>query len=128
MLQNGLHIVQRLIDSGFRRLQRGHFLIKHRHLFCIGRRQRRRPAEQQRFLPVLVCGCFQEAGDVAGKGFAQIMDQAHPDDLVQIGLGKGVPQEKGHQRQPPAMLRDAFVPPAGGIGMAGHILEPFCGM
>ena len=64
---------------------------------------------------------FAEGGDIAGEALPQVVDQAHADDPVHIRLRKLVPQPEGHQRQPPAVLGNAFVPPAGGVAVTGCI-------
>ena len=71
----------------------------------------------------LVRGGLEEGRNVAGEGLAEVVDQAHADDLVHVRLGKGVAQEKRHEREPPAVVGHALAPPAGRVAMPRGVLE-----
>ena len=58
----------------------------------------------------------------------QIVDQAHADHLVHIHLRELVAQQHGHQAHAPAVLGHALVASAGGVGVAGHVLQPLYGV
>ena len=84
------------------------------------------PRQQLPLLVGLVRRRLAEGGDVAGKALAQVVDQAHADNLVHVGLRKLVPHPVGHQGNAPAVPGHALRPAAGGAAVAGGVLQPLC--
>ena len=123
VLEDGLHFVDGLVDFGFLGLQGGHFGVEGGHFVPVGLGEGSHPGGQEVLLGLLMGGGLVEGGDVAGEAFAQVVDDAHPGDLVHVGVGEFVPEEEGHQGHHPAMLGDTLVAAPGGIAMAGGVLE-----
>ena len=80
---------------------------------------------EQRFLRRFVLCGLVKGGDIAREALAEVVDEAHARHLVHVGLGKFIAQEKRHQRDAPAVLGNALVPPAGGVAVAGGVLQFF---
>ena len=123
MLDNGLQLVQRLVEPGLLRLQRVHLRVQRRHIGAVRDGEGGYPAGQQRVLPGGVGAGLEEGGDVAGEALAQIVDEAHAHHLVHVQRREVVPEEVGHQCQTPAMLRHAFPAAPGGVAVAGGVLQ-----
>ena len=124
VLHEGLEPVERLVDPRLEGFARGHLGIECFHLFGIRRRERAHPRREEILLALLVRGGLEEGRDIAGEGLAEVVDQAHADDLVHVRFGKGVAQEERHEREPPAVVGHALAPPAGRVAMPHGVLEP----
>ncbi len=103
-----------------------HLPVQCPHLRIIRGGQGVHPRQQLPFLVGLVRRRFAEGWDVAGKALAQVVDQAHADNLVHVGLRKLVPHPVGHQGNAPAVPGHALRPAAGGAAVAGGVLQPLC--
>ena len=103
-----------------------HLPVQCPHLRIIRGGQGVHPRQQLPLLVGLVRRRFAEGGDVAGKALAQVVDQAHADNLVHVGLRKLVPHPVGHQGNAPAVPGHALRPAAGGAAVAGGVLQPLC--
>ena len=66
---------------------------------------------------------FAERRNIARERFTEIVDQAHPNDLVDVHLGKFVVHKIRQQRDAPAMLRNVLCAPLRGRAVARHILQ-----
>ena len=108
MLDEGFEFVERLVEPGFERLLLVHLGIKSKHRFCDIRGQGFHPLGEQGILGLAVAVGFQEGGDVACEAFAQVVDETHRDDLVDVGFWELVLQQKSHQRDAPAVFGHAF--------------------
>ena len=122
---HGLELVERLVDLGLLRFERGHLVVECAHLLAAGGGKRCDPLVEQRFLRRFVLCGLVKGGDIAREALAEVVDEAHARHLVHVGLGKFIAQEKRHQRDAPAVLGNALVPPAGGVAVAGSVLQFF---
>ena len=127
MLEDGLHGVDGLVDLRFQGLSGGHFGVEGGHFVPVGRGEGRTPVVQEIFLGGFVGSGFVEGGDVAGEALAQVVDDAHSRDLVQVRVREFVPEEEAHEGHHPAVLSYGFVAAAGGVAMAGGVFQPFGG-
>ena len=128
MGDDGLQLVQRLIELGLRRLQRVHLRVQGGHLRAVRLGQRPYPLDQEGVLLRCVGVGLEKAGDVAGKALAQVVDQAHFNDLVHIRIRELVPEEEGRQRQPPAVVGHALVTVPRRPAVAGGVLQTVGGV
>ena len=124
MLDHRLKIINGLVNFRFGGLPRRHLLIQGTHLRGIGLRQRCYPVIQQLFFHRFVRLCFAEGGNIPGEGLPQVMDEQHLDHLIHIRFREFIPQEIGHQRRAPAVLRHTFVPAPYGVAVSGGVLQP----
>ena len=125
---DGLQLVQRLVEPGLRRLQRVHLRVQGGHLRAVRLGQRPYPLDQEGVLLRCVGVGFQKAGDVAGKALTQVVDQAHFNDLVHICIRELVPKKESRQRQPPAVVGHALVTVSGRPAVAGGVLQTVGGV
>ena len=107
------------------RFERGHLVVECAHLLAAGGGKRCDPLVEQRFLRRFVLCGLVKGGDIAREALAEVVDEAHARHLVHVGLGKFIAQEKHHQCDAPAVLGNALVPPAGGVAVAGGVLQFF---
>ena len=128
MLDNGFELVQRLIELRFVCLQRAHFGIQRGQLRIVRGRERRDPIEQRGILLLFVACRLQKRRDIAGEALAEIVDQAHFDDLVHIERREFVLHKECHQCKPPAVLGDAFAAAPARLTMAQLVLEALSNM
>ena len=128
MGDDGLQLVQRLIELGLRRFQRIHLRVQGGHLRAVRLGQRPYPLDQEGVLLRCVGVGLEKAGDVAGKALAQVVDQAHFNDLVHIRIRELVPKKEGRQRQPPAVVGHALVTVPRRPAVAGGVLQTVGGV
>ena len=124
VLDDSLQLVQGLIEPRLPGLQGVHLGIQRRKLAAIRLRQRRDPVGQHPVFLLLVFRRLQKRRDITGEALAKIVDQAHPDDLVDIQLRELILHEKRHQRDAPAVLGDAFATALRRVAVAQLVLEP----
>ena len=62
--------------------------------------------------------------DITRECLSQIVDEAHFYDLRHVQLRELVAHPVGHEGQPPAVLRNALMPSAGGAAVTRRVLEP----
>ena len=124
MLDDRLELVKALIDPRLLRPERFHLRVELRHLAAHRLRQLRNPRAQQLLLARRIVRRLVKGRDVPGEALAEVVDQAHAQHLIHIQLREFVPQQKRHQRDAPAVLRDTLVPSAGRVAVARHVLEP----
>ena len=103
----------------------GLLVVECAHLLAAGGGKRCDPLVEQRFLRRFVLCGLVKGGDIAREALAEVVDEAHARHLVHVGLGKFIAQEKRHQCDAPAVLGNALVPPAGGVAVAGGVLQFF---
>ena len=109
MLDESFQTVHGLEDPGFEGLPLVHLPVQGDHLLPERLRQGRDPFGQKLIFPFFIGGCFQKGGNIPGESLTQIMDQAHPDDLVHIRLRELITDPVSHQGDPPAVLGDALM-------------------
>ena len=128
VLDQGFQLVQRLIQSGFRRLQRVHLPIKGVHPPGNLSRQASDPATQQGVLCLPVLVGFQEGRDISSEAFPKIMDETHANDFIHIQLRELTAQQKGHQGYAPTVLSYALRSAFRGSAVTQRVLQFFCNM
>ena len=124
VLHDGFQLVHRLVELRLRRLQRDHLAIERLHFPGNRLRQAAHPCHQLRFLARFVRIRLGKCRDVSDEAFAEVMNEAHPDDLIDVHIREFVLHPECHQRDAPAVLRDRLVPPAGRIAVPRLVLQP----
>ena len=128
MLDDSLKLVQRLIKFRFVRLSRTHLGIERSQFRIIRERKRRNPVKKRSILLLFVTCGLHKCRDIAGKALAEIVDQAHFNDLVHIRIRELVPKKESRQRQPPAVVGHALVTVPGRPAVAGGVLQTVGGV
>ena len=99
--------------------------IELEHPFGHLRGERFDPLVEQRVFDITVVVGLAEGGNIASEALAEVMDEAHADHFVVVGLGKNVLQEHGHQGDTPTVFCHTLHPSLRSGAMTRCILEPF---
>ena len=128
MLDDSLKLVQRLIKFRFVRLSRTHLGIERSQFRIIRERKRRNPVKKRSILLLFVTCGLHKCRDIAGKALAEIVDQAHFNDLIHIERRELVFHKKCHQRKPPTVFGNALTSALACLAVAQFVLKALSNM
>ena len=120
MLDHRLQLIQRLVHLRFPGLKRLHFRKEGRKLLVQRLRKLAEQAVQGLLFRLFVRLRLFKGGDVSCHRLAQVVDQTHADDLIDIHIRKLVLQKICHERRAPAMGGHIFRHAVRGDAVAGN--------